>query len=88
MVMIEVVTCLLIFSLLGAGSYYAALRWVDLRHNRNVLADEYKRATEHIEELEARVMMLEAERDTQLQMMERKRGSPDGYAVFGIRDRG
>jgi hypothetical protein len=83
---IEAAFVLFIFVLLGAGAYYAALRWVDLRHNRDMLADEYKRATEHIEELESRVMLLEAERDTQMAQMESKGMRPvDGFGVFDMR---
>jgi len=82
---IEVLICILIIAILFAAAYYAALKWVYLRHNRDVIADELKRATDHIEELEARVMMLEAERDTQSQMMERRYKAPDGYEVFSMR---
>lgn len=63
--MVEVLICVLILSILGVGAFYAAHYMVGIRHNRDTLADEFKRATEHIEELEGRIMMLEAERDIQ-----------------------
>lgn len=83
---IEAAVVLLIFALLVVGAYYAAHKWVDLRYNRDMLADEFKRATEHIEELESRVLMLEAERDTQMAQMESKGMRPvDGFGVFDMR---
>lgn len=82
--MIEILLCMLILAILSVTAYYASLKWVELRHNRDVIADELKRATDHIEELEARVMMLEAERDTQANMMD-KRHRPDGFDVFSMR---
>lgn len=81
---IEILLCILILAILVTASYYAAHKWVALRHNRDVIADELKRATDHIEELEARVMMLEAERETQANMMD-KRHRPEGYEVFSMR---
>lgn len=63
--MVEILICVLILSILGVGAFYAAHYFVGLRHSRDTLADEFKRATEHIEEMESRIMMLEAERDIQ-----------------------
>jgi hypothetical protein len=84
--MLETLLSILIIAIVGTGAYYAAHYIVNLRHNRDMLADEYKRATEHIEELEARVMLLEAERDTQMAKFEAKNMKPsDGYDVFSMR---
>ena len=59
--MIEAFTSILIVCVIGAGAYYAALQFVQLRHNRDTLADEYKRAEVYILELESRVQLLEAD---------------------------
>lgn len=83
--MLNVLLGLLILAVIAAGCYYAALKYVELRHNRDMLADELKRATEHIGELETRIMMLEAERDTELSRMEKYHNPPESYDVFGIR---
>lgn len=90
MVMLNALLCALIIVILAAGAYYAAVRWVDMRHTRDMLADEYKRATDHIEELESRVLMLEADRDTQMAKFEARNLKPDadGYGVFGMRGGG
>ena len=60
--MINILLCFLIVAIIAAGSYYAAYQWVNLRHNRNELADEFKRATEHIQELETRIELMEADK--------------------------
>lgn len=67
--MVEILICVLILSILGVGAFYAAHYIVSLRHSRDTLADEYKRAEEHIKELEERVIMLESERDIQTAKM-------------------
>lgn len=83
--MVEALLCILIFAIIGTGAYYAALKYVELRHNRDMLADEFKRATEHINELESRVMMLEAERDTEMARMSKYQDPPQGFDAFNIR---
>lgn len=54
--------CLLILAIIGTGAYYAAIQWVSLKHNRDIVADELKRAMGHIEDLEARISMMEADK--------------------------
>ncbi|MBB6694387.1 hypothetical protein H7B90_23605 [Cohnella xylanilytica] len=83
--MTEILLSFLIIAIMAVGSYYAAYRYVELRHNRDMLADELKRATDHIGELEARVMMLEAERDSEMTRIEKYHQKPEGYDVFNIR---
>lgn len=61
--LIEVLLCILMLAIIGIGAYYAAHYVLGLRMNRDMIADELKRATTHIEEMEDRVTMLEAERD-------------------------
>jgi hypothetical protein len=63
--MLNVLLGFLIVSIIASGAYYAAYLFVHLRHNRDVLADEYKRAETYIKEMEDRISMLEAERDIQ-----------------------
>lgn len=84
--MLEVLLSILILAVLTVGAYFAALKYVDLRHNRDIIADELKRATEHIAELESRVMMLEAERDTDMARMEHRGQAPQGFGVFDMRN--
>jgi len=60
--MIHVLLGFLIASILTAGAYYASLQWVNLRHSRDILADQYKEAVEHIQELETRIALLEADK--------------------------
>ena len=83
--MLEALLSILIVAILGAGMYYTALKYVALRHNRDTIADEYKRAVETIHELEERNAMLEAERDTQMARMEQRNNSPQGFDAFNIR---
>ena len=84
--MLNALISILIVAIIAAGSYLAALKYVELRHNRDMLADEYKRATDHIGELEARIVMLEAERDADVTAFDKRYGQrPEGYDVFNIR---
>lgn len=57
---LNLLLCVLILAILGAGAYYASYQWINLRHNRDVITDELKRSMEHISELEERLMQLEA----------------------------
>ena len=59
--MLNVLLCLLIFALLAVGTYYASHRWVQMRHSNNMIADELKRSLGHIEDLENKLALLEAE---------------------------
>jgi hypothetical protein len=68
-VMVESLLSILIVAMISVGTYYASYRFVHLRHNRDVLADEYKRAETYIKEMEDRIAMLEAERDLQTTRM-------------------
>ena len=83
--MIESLLSILIIALISAGAYYAAHYIVNLRHERNELADEYKRAEEHIKELEERVMLLEAQLDMQRSSMPRATGSTNGWDEMNVR---
>lgn len=84
--MINVLLGLLIIAIIGTGAYYAAHYIVQLRHNRDILADEYKRATVHIEELESRIIMLEADRDLQsARMSDKQSETSTGYEFFNTR---
>ena len=47
---------------MAAGAYYASYQWVSLRHNRDIIADELERATQHIEDLESRIALMEADK--------------------------
>ena len=67
--MVESLLSILIVAILSAGAYYASYHFIHLRHNRDVLADEYKRAEMYIKEMEDRIAMLEAERDIQTTRM-------------------
>lgn len=82
--MIDILLCLLIVFVLAAGAYYAAYRWVDLRHNRDTLADELTRATAHIEDLEARISLMEAERDLR-EYKAMPKEETTGWETFSIR---
>lgn len=83
--MIEALLSILIISIVGAGMYHAAHYVVNLRHNRDVIADELKRATVHIEELESRVIMLESERDIKAAQMEARGAQPSGWDTLDVR---
>jgi len=62
MVMLYALLSVLIVAIIGAAAYYAAFKYIELRHNRNVIVDELQRATEHIAELEDRIRNLEVEK--------------------------
>lgn len=83
--MIEALISILIIGIVAAGAYYAAHYVVNLRHNRNTIADELKRSIEHIEELESRIMMLESERDIRAAQMEAKGSKPSGWDTMNVR---
>jgi hypothetical protein len=78
---IEAFTSILIVLIIGSGAYYASLQFVQLRHNRDTLADEYKRAEGHIRDLEDRVMMLEAQMESN-RPMPRASGDDKGWGTF------
>ncbi len=82
---IEAVIVLLIFGVLAAGCFYAAVRWVGIRHERDTLQRDMSVAQELIGELEARVMLLEAERENEAAKSSRIPHTPQGYDVFNIR---
>lgn len=77
--MIEALLSILIVLSIMAGAYYASHYVVQLRHNRDAIADELQRATGHIEELESRIIMLESERDIKAAQMESKGLQPNGW---------
>lgn len=82
--MLYTLICVLILSILGTGAYYAAYQWINLRHNRDTIADELQRATAHIEDLEARIVMLEA--DKQLSEFKAKPAEDTtGWSAFDAR---
>lgn len=83
--MLEVFASILIILIIAAGAYYAAHYIVQLRHERNALADEYKRAEEHIKELEERVILVEAQLDMQRASMPRATGTSDGWSELNVR---
>jgi len=84
--MTDVLIGLLICVITAAASIYAAHYIVQLRHNRDMLADELKRATEHISELESRVMLLEAERDARdARVGDLRREEAHGWETINIR---
>jgi chromosome segregation ATPase len=83
--MLESLLSILICSIIAAAAYYASLRYVELRHNRDTISDEYKRAEEHIKELEERVMLLEAQLDMQRSSMPRANGVSDGWSELNVR---
>lgn len=83
--MIEVLLSILIIAVIGTGAYYAAHYIINLRHERNALADEYKRAEEHIKELEERVILVEAQLDMQRASMPRATGSSNGWDEMNVR---
>lgn len=85
MVILNILICILIVAILAAGAYFAAYRVVMLIHQRNTLTDEIKRATEHIAELEARIDLLEAERDAREARLSRLKDDTSGWDAFEVR---
>jgi phage terminase Nu1 subunit (DNA packaging protein) len=83
--MIEAFASILICAVLVTGAYYASHYIVNLRHERNELADEFKRAEEHIKELEERVMLVEAQLDVQKVNRPRAMGASDGWSELNVR---
>lgn len=84
--MLNVLLSLLILAILSSGAYYAAHYVVQLRHERDTVTDEFKRATDYINELESRVTMLEAERDTTAARLSQYRtGDSTGWEQINIR---
>lgn len=83
--MIEALASILIVLIIAAGAYYASYRYVELRHNRDTIADEFKRATAYIAEMEERVMLLEAQLDTQRSNIPKATGSSNGWSEMNIR---
>jgi primase-polymerase (primpol)-like protein len=75
---------MLILAILTAATYYAAHKWIKLEHNSYVLADEHKRAVSYIEELEARIAMLEAERSLH-EFKARPQEETTGWESFNVR---
>jgi uncharacterized small protein (DUF1192 family) len=67
-----------------AGTYYAALKWVSVRHNSNVMADELKRSLEHIVELENRLALLEADISLRAHR-EQPTADTNGWEAFNAR---
>jgi hypothetical protein len=85
--MLNVLLCVLILGIITAATYYAAHKWIKLEHNRDVIADELKRATAHIEDLEARIAMLEAEKSLH-EYKTRPQEETTGWEAFNVRNRG
>jgi hypothetical protein len=84
--MVEALLSILIVSIVASGTYYAAYNFIHLRHNRDVLADEYKRAETYIKEMEDRIAMLEAERDIQTARMSGfKEEQASGWESLNVR---
>lgn len=84
--MVESLLSILIVSIIALGAYYAAYRFVHLRHNRDVLADEFKRAETYIKEMEDRIAMLEAERDiTTARVSNYRTEEPSGWESLNVR---
>lgn len=83
--MIEALLSILIILIVASAAYYASYRYVDLRHNRDTIADEFKRATVYINEMEERVMLLEAQLDMQRASMPRATGSSNGWDEMNVR---
>jgi hypothetical protein len=78
---------MLIIAIITAATYYAAHKWIKLEHNRDVIADELKRATAHIEDLEARIAMLEAEKSLH-EFKVKPQEETTGWSAFELRNRG
>lgn len=83
--MIEALISIFIVGMVAGGAFYASHYVVNLRHNRDTIADELKRATFHIEELESRVVMLESERDIKAAQMEARGVQPSGWDTLNVR---
>lgn len=84
MVMLYALLSVLIVAIMGAAAYYAAFKYIELRHNRDVIADELQRATEHITGLEERIMQLEAEKSLRDYKPEPRRDET-GWGSLNIR---
>lgn len=82
--MLYALLCVLIVAILAAGGYYASYQWVNLRHNRDTIADELKRAVAHIEDLESRIALMEAEKDLR-DYKARPQEESTGWETFGTR---
>lgn len=82
--MLNVLLCMLIFALLTVGTYYAANRWVQMRHSNNMIADELKRSIGHIEDLENKLALLEAEMSLR-SYKEQQKPDTSGWDAFNGR---
>ena len=82
--MLYALLSILICAIIAVGTYYAAYHYVTLKHNREVIADELQRATVHIDELEARIAMMESQRDLQ-EYKSKPQETTDGWDAFSTR---
>jgi hypothetical protein len=84
--MLEAFASILICGIIAAGCYYSAHYIVQLRHNRDTIADELTRAEAHIRELEDRVMLLEADRDVRdAKLSGMRTGDASGWDMLNAR---
>lgn len=84
--MLNTLLCIFILAILFAGAYYAAHYMVQLRHNRDILADEYKRATDHITAVEDELAQVKFEREQIIRESQQPpRQRTDGWESFNAR---
>lgn len=86
--MLYALLCALIILIIAAAAFYAAHYVVQLRHSRDILADEYKRATEHIAVLEEEIAQLRFERDqrkNELSEIRERASKLESWDVFQVR---
>ena len=82
--MLYTLLSILICAIIAAGTYFAAYRYVTLKHNREVIADELQRATVHIEDLESRIALMEADKSLNEYKSKPSEGNT-GWDVFKAR---
>ena len=82
--MLYALLSILICTIIAAGMYYSAYHYVKLKHNREVIADELQRSVVHIEELEARIAMMESQRDLQ-EYKSKPKEDETGWNTFATR---
>ena len=75
--MLETFLIILICAVLFAGAFFLARYVVFLQTTRDMMEEEIEKLREQNAELEARVVMLESERDTRQQLLDQLRtGEP------------
>ncbi|MBB6672617.1 hypothetical protein H7C19_18205 [Cohnella nanjingensis] len=82
--MLEGLLSVLVAVLIGGAAYYSAHYVVRLRHDYTIAHEELVKAGKYVEELESRVMHLEAERDVNSARME-PTGDTTGWSAMNIR---